>query len=172
MRLLPAWQTSPVSGGHLGEPDRDLRPPAVVAAAHHPDACHRWRDLRAGPQRQGRRRVPRQGPADRDDGPADRLAGGPICPAGGTMRHEPIAPLGAGALLLVVVAGAGALFATYWDDAWHTDLRRDAATIPPHLLLYGSVAVVGLVVAAWGLSTLRRSRSLPEALRQPPLLLG
>jgi hypothetical protein len=75
-------------------------------------------------------------------------------------------------LLLVVVAGAAALFATYWDDAWHTDLGRDNATIPPHLLLYGSVAVIGLVVEAWGLAALRRRRSLPAVLRQPPLLLA
>jgi hypothetical protein len=64
------------------------------------------------------------------------------------------------------------LFATYWDDAWHTDLGRDQATIPPHLLLYGSVAVIGAVVAAWGLSGLRRSHSLAAVLRQLPLLLA
>jgi hypothetical protein len=63
-------------------------------------------------------------------------------------------------LLAVVVAGSAGLFATYWDDAWHTDLGRDQATIPPHLLLYGSVAVIGEVVAAWGLAALRRTRSL------------
>jgi hypothetical protein len=75
-------------------------------------------------------------------------------------------------LALVVVAGSASLFATFWDDAWHTDLGRDQATIPPHLLLYGSVAVVGGVVVAWGLSALRRSRSLVAVLRQPPLLLA
>jgi hypothetical protein len=48
----------------------------------------------------------------------------------------------------VVLAGAAALFATYWDDAWHTDLGRDSPTIPPHLLLYASVAVIGAVVVA------------------------
>jgi hypothetical protein len=69
-------------------------------------------------------------------------------------------------------AGVGALFATYWDDAWHTDLGRDSATIPPHLLLYGSVAVIGVVVVAWGLAALRRSGSLRAVLRQPPLLLA
>jgi hypothetical protein len=71
-----------------------------------------------------------------------------------------------------VVVGAAGLFATYWDDAWHTDLGRDDATIPPHLLLYGSVAVIGMVVAAWGLAALRRGRSLLAILRQPPLLLA
>jgi hypothetical protein len=57
-------------------------------------------------------------------------------------------------LVLVAVAGSAGLFATFWDDAWHTDLGRDQATIPPHLLLYGSVAVVGGIVVAWGLSAL------------------
>ena len=75
-----------------------------------------------------------------------------------------VAGLPAGLLVLVVVAGSAGLFATYWDDAWHTDLGRDQATIPPHLLLYA-------VVAACGLSALRRSRSLAAVLRQPPLLL-
>lgn len=75
-------------------------------------------------------------------------------------------------LAVVVVAGSASLFATFWDDAWHTDLGRDQATIPPHLLLYGSVGVVGGIVVAWGLSVLRRSRSLAAVLRQPPLLLA
>lgn len=75
-------------------------------------------------------------------------------------------------LALVVVAGSASLFATFWDDAWHTDLGRDEATIPPHLLLYGSVAMIGGIVAAWGLSALRRSRSLATVVRQPSLLLA
>jgi hypothetical protein len=88
------------------------------------------------------------------------------------VQRRSITPLAPGILLLVAVAGAAALFATYWDDAWHTDLGRDDATIPPHLLLYGSVAVIGAVVAAWGLAALRRRRSLLAVLRQPPLLLA
>jgi hypothetical protein len=82
-----------------------------------------------------------------------------------------VAGLPAGLLALVVVAGSAGLFATYWDDAWHTDLGRDQATIPPHLLLYASVAAIGAVVAACGLSALRRSRSPAAVWRQPPLLL-
>jgi hypothetical protein len=66
----------------------------------------------------------------------------------------------AGLLAVVVAAGSAGLFATYWDDAWHTDLGRDQAFIPPYLLLYGSMAVIGAVVAAWGLVALRRGRSL------------
>lgn len=64
------------------------------------------------------------------------------------------------------------MFATYWDDAWHTAIGRDTALIPPHLALYGSVAVVGLVVLGWGLLALARTRSIRAALRQPGLLLA
>jgi hypothetical protein len=88
------------------------------------------------------------------------------------VQRRGLTPLAPAVLLPAVVAGATALFATYWDDAWHTDLGRDNATIPPHLLLYGSVAVIGGVVAAWGLAALRRRRSPLTILRQPPLLLA
>ncbi|GAA0914119.1 hypothetical protein [Nonomuraea longicatena] len=73
---------------------------------------------------------------------------------------------------LVLVAGLTSLFATYWDDAWHTDIGRDDALIPPHLLLFGSVAVVGVAVAAWGLAELRRTGSLVAVLKRPPLLIA
>jgi hypothetical protein len=43
-------------------------------------------------------------------------------------------------------AGAAGLFGTFWYDAWHTDLGRDQATIPPHLLLYASMATIGAVI--------------------------
>lgn len=43
-----------------------------------------------------------------------------------------------------------ALFATYWDDSWHTDKGRDEFAIPPHLLLYGGVALTSLAVLAGG----------------------
>ncbi|MFI9557591.1 esterase/lipase family protein [Nonomuraea endophytica] len=79
--------------------------------------------------------------------------------------------LSAPAVCLVVVAGFASLFATYWDDAWHTDIGRDDALIPPHLLLFGSVAVVGLVVAGWGLRSLVAAGSMAAAFRQRPLLL-
>ena len=89
-------------------------------------------------------------------------------------RHErhSLAGLPAGLLVLVVAAGSAGLFATFWDDAWHSDLGRDQATIPPHLLLYASMATIGAVVAAWGLSALRRGRSPAAVWRQPPLLLA
>lgn len=42
-----------------------------------------------------------------------------------------------------------ALFATYWDDSWHTDRGRDDFAIAPHLLLYGGVLAALVAVAAW-----------------------
>lgn len=77
-----------------------------------------------------------------------------------------------GVVGIVIAAGFLSLFATYWDDAWHTDIGRDDALIPPHLLLYGAVAVIGTVVAGWGLLTLRRTRSVVAVLRQRPLLVS
>lgn len=41
------------------------------------------------------------------------------------------------------------MFATYWDDAWHTDRGRDEFFIAPHLTLYAGVTVAGLVTAWW-----------------------
>jgi hypothetical protein len=73
---------------------------------------------------------------------------------------------------VIAVAGMGALMGTSWDDAWHTDLGRDSAWIPPHLLLYGSVAVVGVIVAAWGLRVLVATRSPRAVLRHRPLLVA
>lgn len=73
---------------------------------------------------------------------------------------------------LAAAAGAISLFATYWDDAWHTDIGRDTALIPPHLALYGGVAITGLVVVGWALVVLVRTRSIRTALRQPGLFLS
>ncbi|WP_433473667.1 hypothetical protein ACQPZP_33370 [Spirillospora sp. CA-142024] len=73
---------------------------------------------------------------------------------------------------LIAAAGGASLFATYWDDAWHTDFGRDSALIPPHVVLYGAVAVAGLVVLTWGSFSLVRLRSAIGVLRRPPLLLA
>ena len=70
----------------------------------------------------------------------------------------------------VAVGGLLAVFATYWDEAFHTDVGRDSAWAAPHLLLYGSIAVVGLGVAGWGLRVLVGTRSFRSCLAQPPLL--
>lgn len=70
----------------------------------------------------------------------------------------------------MVTAGLLAIFATYWDEAFHTDVGRDSAWAAPHLLLYGSVAVVGLGVAAWGVLVLHGTRSLRTTLSYRPVL--
>jgi hypothetical protein len=88
------------------------------------------------------------------------------------MSHVHLAELPPWEGLAITAAGSVSLFATYWDDAWHTDLGRDSALIPPHAMLYGGVAVAGLVVVAWGLRALIRTRSLIAVLRHPPLLLA
>lgn len=80
--------------------------------------------------------------------------------------------VGASAGAVIAVAGFVSLFATYWDDAWHTDVGRDDAAIPPHLLLYGSVAVAGVVVLWWGLRILLATRSLPAVLRTAPVMVA
>lgn len=52
-----------------------------------------------------------------------------------------------------------ALFATYWDDSWHTDRGRDDFAIGPHLLLYGGVLVALGSIAAWAADARRRNGS-------------
>lgn len=73
---------------------------------------------------------------------------------------------------VIGAAGLLAIFATYWDEAWHTDIGRDSAWALPHVLLYASVAVVGLGVAAWGLRVWWLTRSLSRALRQRALFVS
>lgn len=73
-------------------------------------------------------------------------------------------------MLPMLVGGVLAVFATYWDEAWHTDVGRDTFWSAPHLLLYGSIGVVGLSVAGWGVTQLVTSRSLTTSLRNRPLL--
>jgi len=70
----------------------------------------------------------------------------------------------------MVPAGLLAIFATYWDEAWHTDVGRDTAWSVPHVLLYGSVGIIGLGVAYWGLRQLLVSRSLRRSLANRPLV--
>lgn len=72
----------------------------------------------------------------------------------------------------VLTGGAVALFATYWDEAWHTDIGRDSAWIAPHLLLFGAMAVAGSAIAAWGVRTWWTTRSLRTALRYQPVLVA
>lgn len=72
----------------------------------------------------------------------------------------------------VLVGGLVALFGTYWDDAWHTDLGRDTFFSPPHLALYGGVALAGAAVMLWLLLRLRTHSRWRDAVGHPPLLLA
>lgn len=76
------------------------------------------------------------------------------------------------AVWAVVGGGLLGLAATYWDDGWHTEIGRDDALIPPHLLLYASIGVVGLVLAGWVLVALWGTRSLRATLATPGLALA
>jgi len=76
------------------------------------------------------------------------------------------------ALWTVVGGGVLGLVATYWDDGWHTEIGRDSALIPPHLLLYVSIGVVGAVLAGWVLTVLWRTRSVRVTLATPDLALA
>jgi hypothetical protein len=58
--------------------------------------------------------------------------------------------------MFALVGASAALFATYWDDAWHTDRGRDTFWSAPHLLLYGGVVVALGVAVGW---TLRIGRT-------------
>lgn len=71
----------------------------------------------------------------------------------------------------MLVGGVLAVFATYWDEAWHTDVGRDTFWAAPHLLLYGSIGVVGLCVVGWGVAQLATARSsFTTSLRNRPLV--
>ena len=72
----------------------------------------------------------------------------------------------------VSAGGTAGLVATYWDDAWHTVRGRDSTFIPPHLLLYGSMALVGIALATWVVGAFLRLRSLRALLATPGLALA
>jgi hypothetical protein len=78
------------------------------------------------------------------------------------------------ALVIVpsLIGGAGTLLGTYWDDAWHTDRGRDSFFIPPHLLLYTGILVIGLSAVLWALTIFYRERSWRALFRWSPLLLA
>lgn len=60
------------------------------------------------------------------------------------------------ALVSLVVA----LFGTYWDDAWHTDIGRDTFWSPPHILLYAGIALAGASIGARALRRYLETRSI------------
>jgi len=74
--------------------------------------------------------------------------------------------------LLFLIGGGVALLGTFWDDAWQTDRGRDSFTIPPHLLLYGGVLLVGVAIVFWALLVFRRERSMRAVFTHPPLALA
>lgn len=80
--------------------------------------------------------------------------------------------MAAGAVWTVIGGGVLGLIATYWDDGWHTETGRDSTFIPPHLLLYGSIALVGAVLAGWVLTVLWRIRSVRATIATPGLALA
>lgn len=65
-----------------------------------------------------------------------------------------------------------ALWGTYWDDAWHTDIGRDTFWSPPHLFLFGGIAIAGIGVALHALQELRSPRGLRALLANRGLLLS
>lgn len=71
---------------------------------------------------------------------------------------------------MICLGGTLGIFATYWDDAWHTDEGRDSFWTIPHLLLYGAMALVGLATIGWGLRVSSSTRSLRRSLAETPLL--
>lgn len=54
-----------------------------------------------------------------------------------------------------LLGGLLALYGTYWDEAWHTDVGRDSTLSPPHVVLYVGTAVVlgGIGWWAWQVYT-------------------
>lgn len=73
---------------------------------------------------------------------------------------------------LVVVGALTALFGTYWDEAWHTDLGRDTFWSPPHMFLYAGPALVTMALMLWLAAATLQLGNLRAALSQGPLALG
>lgn len=73
---------------------------------------------------------------------------------------------------LSLIGGGTTLFGTYWDDAWHTDRGRDSFTIPPHLLLYSGLLIIGIAALLWAFVVWRREKHLRSVVGFPPLLLA
>ena len=58
-------------------------------------------------------------------------------------------PLLTWGMAAVIIGSVTALFGAYWDEGWHTDFGRDTFWIPPHIVLYAGIALVGVAVAMW-----------------------
>jgi hypothetical protein len=73
--------------------------------------------------------------------------------------------------VLIVLGGLAALFGTYWDDVWHTDYGRDDLFIPPHLVLYAGVTLMGAAASLHAWLLYRRVGSVREVLSRPSLAM-
>lgn len=80
-------------------------------------------------------------------------------------NEEPLHTVGLAALGL-------ALFGTYWDDAWHTDIGRDTFWSPPHILLYAGIAIAGASIGLRALLTFWAHRSLGALRKERGLVLS
>jgi hypothetical protein len=82
-------------------------------------------------------------------------------PVARSTRHRPwaIGLLG----LLVIVMGVGST----WDVKWHYAIGRDSFWIPPHILLYASVALGGLLCAGMILYETWLRSARPSAAERP-----
>ena len=91
-----------------------------------------------------------------------------------TMTTTPTqAPAATAALhAIALVSLVTALVGTYWDDAWHTDIGRDSFFSPPHILLFGGIALAGATIGSRALLHLLETRSLRSLLRQNGLALS
>ncbi|MCI0156519.1 hypothetical protein KNO15_07395 [Leifsonia shinshuensis] len=87
---------------------------------------------------------------------------------------DPSQPTGVGRPSGWIIVGASGLglASAYWDDSWHSTLGRDSPLIPPHLLLYASIATVGVSLGLWALRVLRDTRSLRTLVRAPGYILA
>lgn len=64
-----------------------------------------------------------------------------------------------------------ALFGTYWDDAWHTDVGRDTFWTLPHLVLYAGIGGAGTLLVLHAL-LLARESGVRSVLARRTLLVG
>jgi len=70
--------------------------------------------------------------------------------------------------VVALVAGLLGIYGAYYDAAWHLQWGRDTFWSPPHVLIYGGIALV-LVVAVLALLALRPlGRTWGERMRQAP----
>ena len=72
----------------------------------------------------------------------------------------------------MIIGSVTPLVGTYWDEGWHTYFGRDTFWSPPHLVLFGGVALVGVAVAMWTFLSYLQHKDLRATLRQGSLVLG